>query len=164
MKLVQAVSLALVNQCGETLFVRRRAVEDEYPNCWSLPAKSFGPEESIFGTARAIGRRKLGTEVTDLAWVNMGLARRDRRRLRKILRPDIPVESVEEYFLLMHVVQGRLQGDLPEQLPGYEAYEWLKARTSFPPAEARRLYEAGKLGDCTRLYLEWLQEDSPADG
>jgi len=151
----QAVAVAILNPRGEVLFVRRSEEEMEFPNCWSLPAKTFGPDQSILEVALWTARHKAGVEVSRLHWVNSDVDHRDLHRLRQILHPGVDPKAVEEYRLLMHVVEARLESELPPRLPRFPEYQWRDVDQFYTYELAHTLYRSGQMGDCVRVYLEW---------
>lgn len=128
-----AVSVVINNEKGETLFALRNKDEESFPLVWSLPSHYVKEGESFEQTVERIGRNKLGVTLKAVKLLNEGKAER------------------EDFILFMHDYSAEIIVGTPHIVKEnpYEQLKWAK-----PEAQ---LQSMKKMGDCCRLYREYLK-------
>ncbi len=128
----RAVSVVIQNEEGKTLFALHSAHKDPYPNTWSLPSYYMQPGEEPEDTARRIGTGKLGTVLEVGELLNEGTSEQ------------------EEFFRQMYVFRVTPFGEPKIITDDYSEFRF------FWPEE--HIATMPILGDCTRLYKEYLNK------
>lgn len=139
MNVKRSVSVAIRDDAGRVLAVRRPPDDEELPDAWGLPAASLREGESWEDAVRRAGRGKLGVELEPGAVLNEGgLDRGDPAR--------------GGYRLHMRLFAARIAGGTPAvpqpdpDVTQYAALSWSDDDVFVPAARAGSL--------CCRLYLE----------
>lgn len=78
-----SVAIALKNNKGEILAVRRPSHDDSLPNVWGLPAVTIRPSESPEEAAKRVGSEKLACTVEPVGFI--GIKSAERKSFRLIL-------------------------------------------------------------------------------
>lgn len=132
----RVVSVVIQNEEGKTLFALRSAHKDPYPNMWSLPSYYMQPGEEPEDTTRRIGIGKLGTTLDVGELLNKGTSEQ------------------EEFFRQMYVFQVTPSSEPRIITDDYSelGFFWPEEHIAIMPI----------LGDCTRLYKEYLDDRGSA--
>ncbi len=132
-----AVSLVIENGEGEVLFALRSPTKKLYASTWSLPSYYVGEGETFEETVNRIGKNKLGVPTEAVKLINEG--RSDRG----------------DFLLFMHVYSARIIEGEPHMVSDdYTEFAWSEPMS--------RLMAIKIMGDCCRLYKEYLERSNPA--
>lgn len=130
----RSVALALVDDAGRLLLVRRPPDDAELPDVWGLPAATLAPDESSEDAAQRAARDKLGITIEGLERIAQGSQQRGDTRL-------------DMRLFRARVVAGRPAVPQPNpEVTQYTALQWGDAQALVPGAARGSL--------CCRLMLE----------
>ena len=127
-----AISVVIEIDDGLVLFALRSQMKDSYPLTWSLPSHYVKPGESPGETVKRIGKGKLGVELEILELLNEGSSERD------------------EYILFMHDYKVKIL----EGVPALHSTDYIELKWGKPEVQ---LHSMSVMGDCCRLYKEYLE-------
>ncbi len=126
-----AISVVINDSKGKTLFAKRSARKRSYPLAWSLPSYFVDGEESPEETINRIGKDKLGIELATGKLINEGKSERD------------------DFILFMHDYEAIIESGEPRiASDDYIELGWFEPK--------KQLGSMKVMGDCCRLYLEYL--------
>lgn len=129
-----AVSVVIENDKGQTLFALRSPNKSEYPLVWSLPSHFVNNNEGLEETVIRVGQNKLGVTLEPIKLLNEGYGERP------------------EFKLFMHVFAARVIAGNPHiHSDDFIELKWSDSVT--------QLSTMNIMGDCCRLYKEYLEKD-----
>lgn len=141
-RIKKSVSLAIFNEDGAVLLVKRPADDEDLPNAWGLPAASLGEGESWIEAAKRAGHEKLGVELEVEGELNAGSLERATYQLdMKLFRARI----MSGKPTLAHSHSPIAQ--LPCSHTQYQEWKWGTEKELEPAANAGSL--------CCRLFLDY---------
>jgi len=130
----RSVALALIDEAGRLLLVRRPPDDAELPDVWGLPAATLAPDESWEEAAQRAARDKLGVVIEELEPIAAGFQQRGNARL-------------DMRLFRARVAAGRPAVPQPHpEVTQYSALQWGDASALVPGAARGSL--------CCRLMLE----------
>jgi hypothetical protein len=132
-----AAAVAISDPEGQVLLVRRGPMVDEFPGKWSFPS-AFVDGGASHSEVPSILAGKIDS------WLGLDLPSLKLLKIRDGVRPG--------WRLRMHLY-GAVSKQTPRiQTPKYDAIMWVDGQVYF------RHLEFAHLGDCSKAYLEYLDE------
>ncbi len=127
----KAAAIAISNEQGQVLIVRRSNVVDEFKGAWSFPSTFVSDSEDVWKKLQDRLKEWLSLQVSDVQLIGKQMG----------IRP--------QWRLLMHLFLAKCINDPVIQTVKYDSFQWVNGTEFFSQ------FQLDGLGECAKAYLDY---------